>query len=549
MKEIRTYAAIAIWSCWCVRWSHVLAQCAPGLYENLADGTCVRSEELEMLDRQCPPGQRMSVDGRSECNNVSAGFFSDGNDVLPSRCALTDVENNLYYCPEGSAAPIRVADGYYTYGGDPWTRHGQRRAEKGHFALAGVSFLCTAGSYQNESGATSCRTCPLGFYCEIGSIAPEECPPGTVGNETGLETDACSGLCPAGRYCPSQTVVPILCPAGRFGGSVEGLTSAACSTACRPGTTDCVQSSCPRGYFCESGATEATPCGSSARYCPEGSAAPTNVTEGHFSVGSDSFTTRFAEAPCRAGNMCSDGREFPCPPGTYSSEDGQTSCTPCAPGFFCDAGSDSAQQHRCGAISVYCPEGSQEPTRVSDGYYSSEGTKDTRSSQTPCPPGFYCVDGVRRKCEAGRYGQISALGDGACSGLCPMGHYCPEATVNPIPCPAGSFGASEGLSLSTCSGQCSPGYWCSEGSTVPNQNPCREEGTYCPRGSAVPIEVSAGFYGRMDRSGQSECEPSNSHAGDCARSTVGRGAATPIRPLAEETTDGSDILRWVFGES
>jgi hypothetical protein len=94
----------------------------------------------------------------------------------------------------------------------------------------------------------------------------------------------------------------------------------------------------------------------------------------------------------------------------------------------------------CGGVSSYCPSNSTSPQPVLDGYYSTPLDVDvmTRSSQTQCEAGYYCVGGVRTSCALGTY---SLDGSTSCSA-----------------CAAGYYGAEPGVN-ETCSGPCHEGYW------------------------------------------------------------------------------------------
>lgn len=46
---------------------------------------------------------------------------------------------------------------------------------------------CPAGTYQDEEGQSTCKTCPEGFYCTTNS------------------TDFSDKPCPVGHYCPNGT--------------------------------------------------------------------------------------------------------------------------------------------------------------------------------------------------------------------------------------------------------------------------------------------------------------------------------------------------------
>ena len=107
-------------------------------------------------------------------------------------------------------------------------------------------------------------------------------------------------------------------------------------------------------------------------------------------------------------------------------------------GYYCPPGSTHVDQHRCGGVHVFCPQGSHEPIPVSAGYYTVSASRvsidprelrlgegigrgarapggggssrtgaevaahvewsETRGSQELCAPGTYCVGGVAQVC-------------------------------------------------------------------------------------------------------------------------------------------------------
>lgn len=179
--------------------------------------------------------------------------------------------------------------------------------------------------------------------------------------------------------------------------------------------------------------------------------------------------------------------------GRYGAESGLSSalCSgPCTAGYYCPAGSIVSTPEECGSNSVYCPEGSFQPTAVSQGYYTSGGTPFTRTHQLKCEKGFFCTErGEKHGCIAGSYGDSDGLFN-ACSGpspppfpcssssgFCEPGFYCPVNSTNPrsVPCPAGTYGSSSGLSSSNCSALCPVGHYCPEGSLSPVPCPAGEE--------------------------------------------------------------------------
>ncbi|CAM9593374.1 unnamed protein product, partial [Ascophyllum nodosum] len=272
---------------------------------------------------------------------------------------------------------------------------------------------------------------PAGKFCREGAV--KFCPAGTYGELARLhEEDTCSNLCPAGWYCPTGTVHPF-----------------------------------------------SLACGGPRFYCPEGSGRPLPVDRGFHAIGVKSAPGGqpggySAQRRCPIGRFCVDGVSFPCPPGRFGASQLSTnsSCTGvCRKGHFCPEGSYRADQHVCGNVSLYCPEGSSAPAVASAGFYTVQddvagvdrhpwlGTVETRTIQVECEPGFYCVAGRRRPCASGTYGAVS------------------------------------GLSSPACSGPCDAGYVCGEGAKSPTEALCGGEGElFCPEGSSAQSKAGVGYY-------------------------------------------------------
>ena len=91
-------------------------------------------------------------------------------------------------------------------------------------------FACPNGTYNSEFGKSSindCKTCPLGHFCEKGTVQPYECPIGTympygfnktsmlqLGNSAGFQNECLT--CPAGFFCLNATVTPKKCGFGKY---------------------------------------------------------------------------------------------------------------------------------------------------------------------------------------------------------------------------------------------------------------------------------------------------------------------------------------------
>ena len=343
---------------------------------------------------------------------------------------------------------------------------------------------------------------------------------------------------------------------------------------------------CPAGYYCNGDAQYV--CGGSIYYCPARVARRLSVFVGsdhqgaHYTTGGSGNMYREKQVVCPQGHYCEQGIMYKCPAGRYGSRYGEHDprCEgDCAAGFYCPSGSYRADQFPCSVgvemhIDPYCPTGSPTPIVAKEGYYTfgtvkinvldrqdAEGWRANKhyndapreilanSRMTICEPGYFCINGIRKMCRPGFYGQDHGAAADTCTSQCPGGYYCPMGTVTPIKCgapshfcpvqseaprqvnngyysfshfdnpsndthsdehqcelgtycvsgvrhrcPAGRYGVTWGLNTSHCSGLCAPGYYCPLQSHLSTQHECGGVHVYCPEGSPLPIEASPGYY-------------------------------------------------------
>ena len=478
-------------------------------------GTYCPKGSVQPVD--CPGGRYGSNTGAIDIDCTgpcSEGYFCPLRSTSPTQHPCG---NETHYCPIGSSHRNIVDKSFYSIPEEANTdnRVAQLPCPPGTYCTNGKKNSCPSGTYGHTSNLmnSNCTDlCPLGHYCSENSVNPVQCPPGTYGGSYGLQNSSCSGLCLKGYYCEIGSIssTESTCVGGRYGDH-EGLTSSQCSTECEiklDGTQFCIIQYCSEGYYCPPGSIsgQQNECGGSNYYCPIGVAYPYNVSTGYYSIGllsspsssqnySDS-NVRTAQYECEPGYYCTYGVRTPCQSGYYSDVLGANSsyCKgPCTAGYYCESASPSPTQHLCGNSSQYCPIGSSTPTLVPLGYYSVNGTISTKSAIQICPPGSYCIGGVRRPCTAGYvavgYGSSSAQ----CDGVCSAGYYCPLGSAFMIPCPSGTYGLVSTIS-SDCTGPCSPGYYCPLGSTSPTQMECGGQYMYCPLNSSLPMNVSLNHY-------------------------------------------------------
>ena len=171
-------------------------------------------------------------------------------------------------------------------------------------------------------------------------------------------------------------------------------------------------------------------------------------------------TAGMSSAAC--SGMCAAGRAGIVDGLTNSSCSGE-----CEAGFYCPAGSTSFTAVPCGNAGVYCPPASGGPTTVSAGYYSSGGSSSTTNTgQTQCERGYYCTNGVRTPCPAGKYRADVGADDLLDCLDCDAGYVCPLASW------AGSVSTDSNNLVAEC------------GSSA----------VYCPAGSSSASVVEAGYY-------------------------------------------------------
>ncbi|ETW03965.1 hypothetical protein H310_04372 [Aphanomyces invadans] len=197
-------------------------------------------------------------------------------------------------------------------------------------------------------------------------------------------------------------------------------------------------------------------------------------------------------APCPKGSYCRNNQALPCLGGFYGNATQlySPSCSGICPGgHACPPG--TVTPIPCGHANVYCPVGSRAPKPIPPGYYGIGDTALTRQSIQLCALGSFCVEGTMATCLAGTFGASKGLASSECTDVCPPGHYCPEASIAPIPCPPGTYGDTTQLTTAACTGICPEGFYCPSGTATPK--PCPSN-SICPSGSTAPTIIPHGQY-------------------------------------------------------
>lgn len=486
---------------------------------------------------RCPRGAYCPA-GTSTETPCPAGYYN------PSYGA--EDSTGCVKCPAGYACPntgtinysVDCRRGYFCNEGSTTSQPAAALCTAGHECPTGsaVELKCAAGTYQDNTGAYTCKTCPPGYYCPINSS-------GYISN-----------LCPAGYYCPSGTTYSTQypCPAGTFNPLQGQQTNDACQSCssgsyCNTKGASAVTGPCDPGFYCNSGSTSSRPRNTSEGggrctqgfYCPSGSSSAVSCDPGSYcpddqmsAVAGDCYNgyycTSEATSPTptdgTTGNICS--AQYYCPAGSsiptqcdtglfipYTGASADTECLPCTPGFYCDG--DAVTPLKDCPVGYYCPGGDTSPTYECDRGYMCPLNS---AEPTLCLAGTYQPDSIQGTCltcDAGFYCNLGAYAQT----LCPKGYYCTSGTTYAYqyPCPVGTYNSNIGMSsLADCTdcpggkycstqgaeaytGLCSAGYYCISSTEVATPtdgttgNIC-SEGYYCPEGSSSPTDCDAGMY-------------------------------------------------------
>ncbi|KAH8097197.1 hypothetical protein JL720_79 [Aureococcus anophagefferens] len=436
-----------------------------------------------------------------------------------ARCGLGDERN----CTAAAPRPPRP------------TQDAEAPCEPGTFCVAGARFRCPAGRFGAVPGlaAANCSGAARRVVLPRGRPAPILLPAGRYSAAAGLAAPGEAAECPPGSYCVAGSTAPADCPAGRFGAPASRRRSAS-------PTSPATRASAPRASRARPGAASRalSPAGrrrprslavladpaaqyprrplrrlrrvglrrgglGAAAFCPAGSAAPTRVRAGHYTVGAATLErgnasdadadARVAEVACEPGHYCVLGVKTPCPPGSYGASSGlaDVACDgPCAPGYYCERGSATPTQNACGSPAVYCPAGSAAPLPVGAGNYSAAATAGYAAARgdapgvapsaaaagtdaAGCAPAalrarLLCAGGVRRPCPAGTYGSTFGETSATCAGLCPPGMFCVEASTEAKPVANGTYCAPPGGCRPCCDARRddATGLWARHGDAV-----------------------------------------------------------------------------------
>ena len=125
------------------------------------------------------------------------------------------------------------------------------------------------------------------------------------------------------------------------------------------------------------------------------------------------------------------------------------------------------------------------------GHYCPEGS----AQPILCSPGTYTDTELNSECLACTPGHYCITGSNPED--CPAGYFCPEGTGHVWqPCPTGTFSATSGLSNSTECTLCTGGFYCDSPNSTDVSGPC-DAGYFCRTGSdsRIPSGLNKGDAG------------------------------------------------------
>ncbi|KAF0682923.1 Aste57867_24936 [Aphanomyces stellatus] len=290
----------------------------------------------------CSAGTFSSAPGAPSCAPCAAGSYSGSNASVCALCPIGTFSQSqastCSNCSAGSFAPFTAMGACLAC---PLGMYSNATASKctgcplgtANNALSGAftnCVACTAGTYADTLGLTTCKVCPDGTASSVARSSSvlncSICPLGTYASGLVGKT-ACVG-CPNGTFANrSGTAVCLTCPSNSFT-SGSSATSATACRLCASGTqfnaTTGQCTACPAGSY----ATNATTAGSpGCALCPYGA-----------------YTTSLTDAQNTQCLSCSAMQ--------VSATMGATSCQSCAPGSY-----SSNQWSTCLPCSSPCPVG------------------------------------------------------------------------------------------------------------------------------------------------------------------------------------------------
>ena len=353
--------------------------------------------------------------------------FSDGYSQDSSACRAYKECQSGTYLPAGALECATCLSGYYcTHGSYQFNANNAQGLTACSGATpnslpgatnAGACFsgTCAAGTYLPK-GASTCATCPAGFWCGGGNYTfsdqidqgAVQCNSATPFSEAGSDE---SSDCHATVACVMGTYLP--------------ANSQTCET-------------CLAGYYCDGG---------NSPYSFSASAqglTQCDATKPFSNPGATSGSACYASITCAAGTYLNNGvcetcpANYYCAGNTFNTNNGQQGLTQCDNNTpYSNPGAQSSGDCFAGVqcwAGEYLPANSNERQRCPDNYYCSGGTYPANQSNdqgiNACPSQTpYSCGGTWAAQASDCYAKIS----------CAAGTYLPRGATQCVTCPAGSY--------------------------------------------------------------------------------------------------------------
>ncbi len=94
----------------------------------------------------------------------------------------------------------------------------------------------------------------------------------------------------------------------------------------------------------------------------------------------------------------------------------------------------------CDSPLLYCPANSSRALATPGTHYAIPTEEGLFFNSTVCEPGWYCTEGRRRMCPAGRYGDAPGGVNASCVGPCADGYFCALGSSSPTAAPCSLAG-------------------------------------------------------------------------------------------------------------
>ncbi|XP_067671780.1 uncharacterized protein [Haliotis asinina] len=364
-----------------------------------------------------------------------------------------------------------------------------------HSAPSNMCLNCPLGMYQPMFGQVTCQSCDPGKTTpSVGSTTEADCVTNcTTGQYYNITTGTCEP-CPIGTYQNITGALSCrLCPLGQVTFGTGSTSHLECVDGCPSGEQlsmavggVCVE--CPVGTYRENSVSQV------CLSCDPGFITPTSASN-------SSAQCTIAACPVGEFRNTSENKCQPCPQNTYQDEKWQDNCTACSDQhrtdgthstaatdckFFCESGFEPVDNTRCRE----CPIGTYKDFAM-DPYgrclpcsgnfiTASNGTTSVAGcSIVNCPPGLFQSNASSTQCD-----------------LCPLGSYQPQAAQQDcLPCGDNKTTVLMGSKLQTdCTMYCPSGQEvvgdecrpCDRGFYKNNSRGLLSRCVQCPEGYITP---------------------------------------------------------------